>query len=809
MADRIQGITVEIGGDVTGLSKALSGVNKEIKDTQTQLKDVERLLKMDPGNTELLRQKYDLLNKSIDSTEKKLDSLKKANESVTANDEKYQEWQAAFKPIQAQITKTAKKLEGLVDEQNRLSESGEIDSNAYKKIQRQIDATQEKLRDLKNRAEDTFDYFGRPISTSQYNSLQREIIATEADLRNMKSEAQKTDNAIRGIDEKPVEEVASAADKAETSLKDAGKEASNFGDYLKAGAIVEGSKAIISGMKDIADESREYMKIMGSLEISSQAAGYTAEQTASSYKTLYGVLGDDQTAATTTANLQALGLSQSQLDQIINGTIGAWATYGDSIPIDSLSEAINETVKTGNVTGTFADVLNWAGTSEDEFNAKLQAANSESERANLVLQELANQGLMTAGQAWQENNEALFENNQANADLQEQLSELGETVMPIITAVTQGIANILSWFNNLSPEVQNFIGIVLGLVAAISTVIGVIQGISGALALLSANPISLIIMAIAALVAAFIYLWNNCEEFREFWINLWDTISSAFSAVWDAIVNFFTVTIPDAWNSVVDFFWQGYYTWQSIWQSIGDFFSGIWDGIVSFFTETIPNAWNSLVDFCWQGYYAWQEVWQNVGDFFSGIWDGIVGFFTETIPNAWNGLMDIFNKIGSWWSGIWNGVRDTFSNVFNSLVNIAKQPINAIIGLINGIIDGLNWMIGGLNQFSFDIPDWVPIFGGKKFGINIPTIGKIPYLASGGVLSQGSAVVGEAGPELLTMMGTKAVVQPLTSSTTTNTNLGGVNIVVYGAPGQDVRELADIIMDEMQSATMRKGAVWG
>lgn len=809
MADRIQGITVEIGGDVTGLSKALSGVNKEIKDTQTQLKDVERLLKMDPGNTELLRQKYDLLNKSIDSTEKKLDSLKKANESVTANDEKYQEWQAAFKPIQAQITKTAKKLEGLVDEQNRLSESGEIDSNAYKKIQRQIDATQEKLRDLKNRAEDTFDYFGRPISTSQYNSLQREIIATEADLRNMKSEAQKTDNAIRGIDEKPVEEVASAADKAETSLKDAGKEASNFGDYLKAGAIVEGSKAIISGMKDIADESREYMKIMGSLEISSQAAGYTAEQTASSYKTLYGVLGDDQTAATTTANLQALGLSQSQLDQIINGTIGAWATYGDSIPIDSLSEAINETVKTGNVTGTFADVLNWAGTSEDEFNAKLQAANSESERANLVLQELANQGLMTAGQAWQENNEALFENNQANADLQEQLSELGETVMPIITAVTQGIANILSWFNNLSPEVQNFIGIVLGLVAAISTVIGVIQGISGALALLSANPISLIIMAIAALVAAFIYLWNNCEEFREFWINLWDTISSAFSAVWDAIVNFFTVTIPDAWNSVVDFFWQGYYTWQSIWQSIGDFFSGIWDGIVSFFTETIPNAWNSLVDFCWQGYYAWQEVWQNVGDFFSGIWDGIVGFFTETIPNAWNGLMDIFNKIGSWWSGIWNGVRDTFSNVFNSLVNIAKQPINAIIGLINGIIDGLNWMIGGLNQLSFDIPDWVPIFGGKKFGINIPTIGKIPYLASGGVLSQGSAVVGEAGPELLTMMGTKAVVQPLTSSTTTNTNLGGVNIVVYGAPGQDVRELADIIMDEMQSATMRKGAVWG
>lgn len=741
MADRIKGITIEIGGDTTGLSKALSGVNKEVRDTQTQLKDVERLLKMDPGNTELLRQKYDLLNKSIDSTEKKLDTLKQAEKQVQ-------------------------------------------------------------------------DQFKRgKVSESQYNALKREVIATENKLSDLKSEAKQTDNSIKKIDGTPFEKLKIAAQEAGESIKDTGKEASNFGDYLKAGAIVEGSKTIISGMKDIADESREYMKIMGSLEISSQAAGYTAEQTASSYKTLYGVLGDDQTAATTTANLQALGLSQSQLDQMINGTIGAWATYGDSIPIDSLSEAINETVKTGNVTGTFADVLNWAGTSEDDFNAKLQSANSESERANLVLQELADQGLMTAGQAWQENNEALVENNQANADLQTALAKLAEVVMPVVTAVTQGLANIISWISNLSPEVLNIIGLVATVIATIAGVAGIIQGITAAQAALnvvmSANPIGIIITLIAALVAAFIYLWNNCEEFRNFWIGLWDGIKSAFSAVWDAIVNFFTVTIPDAWNSVVDFFWQGYYTWQSIWQSIGDFFSGIWDGIVSFFTETIPNAWNSLVDFCWQGYYAWQEVWQNVGDFFSGIWDGIVGFFTETIPNAWNGLMDIFNKIGSWWSGIWNGVRDTFSNVFNSLVNIAKQPINAIIGLINGIIDGLNWMIGGLNQLSFDIPDWVPLLGGKKFGINIPTIGKIPYLASGGVLSQGSAVVGEAGPELLTMMGTKAVVQPLTSSTTTNTNLGGVNIVVYGAPGQDVRELADIIMDEMQSATMRKGAVWG
>lgn len=704
MANRIKGITVEIGGDTTGLSKALSGVNKEIRDTQTQLNDVNRLLKLDPGNTELLRQKYELLNKSVESTEKKLEVLKQAEKQV----------QDQFKRGQ--------------------------------------------------------------VSEAQYNSLKREIIATESSLKKTKSEAQKTANEIRGIDEKPVEEVASAADKAETSLKDAGKEASNFGDYLKAEALVEGTKAIASGLKDIAEESREYMKIMGSLEVSSQAAGYTAEQTASSYKTLYGVLGDDQTAATTTANLQALGLSQTQLGQVINGTIGAWATYGDSIPIDSLSEAINETVKTGNVTGTFADVLNWAGTSEDAFNQKLQSASSESERANLVLQQLASQGLIDAGEAWQENNKALVENNQANADLQEQLAELGETVMPIITSVTQGIADILSWFNSLDPEVKNMIGLVATVIATISGVAAIIQGISAAQAVLNAvmeaNSIVLIVAAIAALVAGFIYLWNTSEEFREFWINLWENISAAFSAAWDAIVGFFTETIPNAINYVLGIF-ENFDNWLT------GIFSTDWSESFGAFGEILNGFFANV-----------ENIWNAIKKAFGGIIDFITGIFTGDWEKAWQGIQDFFG-------GIWDG-----------MVAIVKAPLNGIIGLINGAIDGINWMIGGLNTLSFDVPDWVPFIGGSHFGLNIPLLGKIPYLAKGGILSQGSAVVGEAGPELLTMMGNRAVVQPLTSQTSNTTNLGGINIVVYGAPGQDVQKLADIIMDEMQSATNRKGAVW-
>lgn len=717
MADRVKGITIEIGGDTTGLSKALSGVNRNIGDTQRQLRDVERLLKLDPGNTELLRQKYELLNQEVEQTDGKLKALKDAE-----------------KQVQAQFQRG-------------------------------------------------------DIGKDKYDALKREIIETEARLGSLRSEAQKAENAVKGIDEKPVEEVADAAKEAENALQDAGKEASSFGDYLKAGAIVEGAKGLASSLKDATESSKEYMKIMGSLEVSSKKAGYSAEQTAASYNTLYGVLGDSQTAATTTANLQALGLAQSDLQQVINGAIGAWAAYNGSIPIDSLSEAINETVQTGKVTGTFADVLNWAGTSEDDFNKKLESASSSTERANMVLNELANQGLISAGQAWQENNAALVENQLATAEYEASMAELSETVMPVITKITEATtkfinfildnkdalivaittigAALLAW--NVVSIIQDVIGVMRGLDAT-TKVVAASQKILNAV--MSANPIGIIITAIAALVAAFIYLWNNCEEFREFWINLWENIKKVFSAVWDAIVGFFTETIPNAIDQALGIF-QKFDDWLTgIFSTDWSEKFGAFGEVLNAFLANVKNIWNSI-----------KKVFQGIVDFISGVFSGD-------------------------WSKAWEGIKSIFSGIWDGLVSIVKMPINGIIGLLNGLIDGINWIIGKVNSLQVDIPDWVPFVGGKTLGFSLPTIGNIPYLAKGGVLSQGSAVVGEAGPELLTMAGGKAVVQPLTNQTTHNTSLGGVSIYVYGAPGQDVNALADVILDRMETAYRIKGAAF-
>lgn len=624
-------------------------------------------------------------------------------------------------------------------------------------LARAIGETEEKLKKLENAEKLVQEQFKEgKISQDQYNALRREIVAAEMSLDNLKDEAKKTEDAINGVDEKPVEEVAKAAKEAEKSIEGAGKEASNFKELLKAEAVVEGAKSIIGALKDVAEETKEYKRTMGSLEVSSQMAGYSAEETGEIYKKLYGVLGDDQTAATTVANLQALGLSQEKLIELTNGTIGAWSKYIDGISIDGLTEAINETVKVGQVTGAFADVLNWAAlenetfgvslkentkaneewnkavreaeTAEDYFNLALQNASTEAERTNLVMQALSDQGLMEAGKAWEENNKSLVENNQANAELQEQMAELGEKIMPIITSVIEKVAELLEWFNGLDEDTQNIILLTIALVAALGPLTGAIGGVSDAISLLIENPIVALIAAIIALVALIAVKGDEIQGVLQ---NVDDFMQNIFAKDWTQV------------------------------------FGPILGEPLNAFFANLKNIWDSA------------KLMLN------GIIDFIRGVFTGD------------------WERAWNGVKEIFGGMFQMLISLAKAPLNSVILLINGMIDGINWVIRKVNGLSFTNP-----FTGKNVGFHFGEIGKVPYLANGGILSQGSAVVGEAGPELLTMMGNRAIVQPLTNQTTNTSYLGGMTVNVYGAPGQDVKELADLVADKVQAAVQRQEAVY-
>lgn len=842
MADRIKGITIEIGGDTTALSKALSGVNKEINSTQKQLRDVERLLKLDPGNVTLLEQKQRLLADSVEQTRQKLDSLKSAE-----------------KQVQQQFAQ------------------GKVSQAQYDALQREIVATEADLR----KAEKAASNFQDEIAQSKGESA----------LKQLGDAASETASEVKKIDEKPIEDVEDAAKDADDALEEAGDSASSFADHLKADVLVEGIKGIVSGIKDLNEETKEYRKIMGTLETSSEAAGYSAEETSEAFSQLYRALGDDQSAATTTANLQAIGASQKDINSLISSAVGAWAKYGDSIPIDGLAESINETIRAGQVTGTFADVLNWgskegetfgvmlkenteeneewnkavqdASSAEDFFNLALQDAETQADRTNLVLQAMADQGLSDVGDAWYSNNKDIVDANNAQLEFTKKAAELSERVQPVLTAVQEGINGIMqaildatagidmdtivgyvqSFFDAISNVVSFLIEnkeIVIGVIGAIGlaltalkivefvqSAISGISAISGALSFLAANPVVLAIAGIAALIAVLVLIVTKGEEIKAWLAGFNEWLQGVFATDWTEIfgpilggvLNGFFALVKGIWdgvyqvlNGVIDFI-QGIFTgnWEQAWSGVQEIVSGVWTYITGLITGACDLIEGILLglDSWLQGVFKtdWTEI------FGPGLGD-IINAFMKNVENTWNAIKQIFQGVIDFvkgvftgnWKQAWQGVVNIFGGLFNSLINMVKAPLNGIIGLLNGAVGAINSLIGGLNSISFTMPKWL---GGGHFGLSIPYIPSIPYLAKGGILSQGSAIVGEAGPELLTMMGNRAMVQPLTSNTTNQTDLGGVNITVYGAPGQDVRALADIIMDEMQNATERKAAVFG
>ena len=346
-------------------------------------------------------------------------------------------------------------------------------------LARQVEAQEKRLSMLKEMLEKCREKYGEADGKTQ--KWQQAVHEAQAVLNRMNRELKNAQEEMNRTGEETdelggsLEDVADHAENAGTSL----------GDIVKGNLIADGIGRIAEAAKSAAEETREYRKIMGSLEVSSQKAGYTAKQTADVYKTLYGVLADDQTAATTTANLQALGLAQEDLKEITDATVGAWATYGDSIPIDGLAEAINETVKTGKVTGTFADVLNWAGTSEDRFNESLEKANDQTERAKLVMQELTKQGLNRAGKAWQQNNKSLVEANRAMSDQQDALARLGEVAEPILTDIMELATGSINFIVDHGDAVKMAIA-GIGSAFAGWKIADAVQGITGRLAEMTA-----------------------------------------------------------------------------------------------------------------------------------------------------------------------------------------------------------------------------------------------------------------------------------------------------------------------------------
>lgn len=685
-SSRVKGITVKIGGDVSGLDKALQKVNNEINDTQAKLKDVKRLLRLDPGNTELLRQKQQLLAKAVGDTKDKLEQLK--------------------------------------DAEKQLKDSG-VDENS-----------------------------------AQFQNLRREIVETENSLDNLTKAANQANTAL--------EKIGATADKVASGARKVADATAGISHAAQAGLAAAAAATV-----KIVDSYADYEQLIGGVETlfkgdakalvnyannAYKTAGLSANaymETATGFAaSLVSSLGGDTRKAVEMAdmaitdmadNANKMGSDIQSIQNAYQGFAKQNYTMLDNLKLgfggtkEEMQRLLEEAEALSGVhydIGNYADIVNAIHVIQTEMGITgTTAKEAEGTISGSIAAFKASVSNLLAGMG------------DANADV----GQLTDNVIAAFQTMADNIIPILQNIWDHLPGGAKFALIGMGAVAAISPVAGAIANIGS-----TVSTLTTVIPKIGAALPK---------------------IGNAFKAAFLSPVTWIVglvVLIATKGDEI-----------QALLQKLDDWLQGV-------FARDWTEVFGPVLGGILNGFFAnVKAVWDSIKQTFDGIIDFIRGVFTGD------------------WQRAWEGVKEIFGGVFKGLTALAKAPINGIIALLNGAINGINKMIDALNSLHFSIPDWVPFLGGKSFGLNLRHVGSIPYLANGGILSRGSAVVGEAGPELLTLTGGKAVVQPLGgSSVVNNRNLGGVSITVYGAPGQDVDALADAIMDKMQAAVDRREAVF-
>lgn len=306
------------------------------------------------------------------------------------------------------------------------------------------------------------------------------------------------------------------------------------------------------------------------------------------------------------------------------------------------------------------------------------------------------------------------------SQLQELAISFGDLLMPAVRSIVSGLQGMVDVLNAMPDGVKRVIMIVALLAAALGPVLiiigktlsaigtimtwapklaGAISTVKGAFAALSAtmmaNPIAIVIAAIAALVAAFIYLWNTNEEFRQFWIRLWNEIKEVAVQVWTAVSQF----LVSAWNGIRD-------TAVAVWNGIRDFFSGLWAGIKTLFT-TVVTAISTFLVGAWNGIRATvMTVWNAISAFLGSVWNGIKSVITNVVngirtflQTSWNGIRTIIttvmNAIRTVISTVWNGIRTIISTVLNGIRGTVNSVWNGIRNTISSVVNGIKNTISG------------------------------------------------------------------------------------------------------------------
>ena len=672
-------------------------------------------------------------------------------------------------------------------------------------LTKQIETQEQRIEQLKKGLAASAKEFGEADTRTQ--KWKQAVNDATSELNNMRSN-------LKGLD--------TAVDDTADSLDDAADSALSFGDVLKANVL---SQAIVNGVKELASAFKDFAvsAIESAADVKAQVAQFeqtfgdladTAREKMNSVAEATGIVPTRLQSAFSQfyAYARSSGMESAQALQFAEKASYAAAdaaAYYDR----SLEEATEQVL--AYTKGNFANdaALGFASTEATRTAQAMKSLGKEykdldvtaGETTQVLLDQIiASQNLSgAAGQASREMDG--WENVQGNLNetWKQFQARVGtpvlENLIPIIQNITSEFEN---WMNNVDwdafgKNIDNFVnaiidygpviistlsGIAAGFVAwniasLISGISGIVSGaknmadvfplVAKAMQALSANPIGAVITLVATLATTIITLWNTNEEFRNGVIEIWDRIKEGIGNAVDGIVHFFTVTVPQAFNKVLDFVKTN---WQGLLLLLVNPFAGAFKLLYDNF-EGFRNAVNNLVE--------------RIKTAFINMKDGIsntVRNIKDAIVNGFQAAVDFITSLPG--KAVQWG-RDFIQGLVDGIISMASRVVDAVKGIANTITSWLHFSrpdVGPLRDYETWMPDMVQ---GMAEGIRANAYKLENAVASmaGGISVN---VNGKAGAS----------------------NMGGVYITVNGAPGQDENRLADIIMLKIQNATARREAVW-
>lgn len=580
---------------------------------------------------------------------------------------------AELKSLKSEMDLTASVMDDMADSEEKTAKQGET-------LEKIID-TQEKKLGLLNEKYQT--------SVGRLSDLGTALENAKNEFGANSEEALKAQNAYNkqlksAMDLKTqINQTAAEMNKAKKDFSDLGKASDELGDGMaKAGdsggkikeifagnVLAGGAMALAGAVANIASSflnidkaTEEVRENLAKVDSAFSASGKSAESSRKAYKDFYKILGDSDTAAESTQLLAQLAKSEQDVDKWTRTATGVMATFGDSLPINSLIEAANETAKVGTVTGVLADALNWVGISEDEFNAKLAACSSEQERNALITETLA-ATYEDAATAYEANNAGLMQARELQAQLDESLAALGSTVQNVknglLADFLPAIVQIIEGFNDF------------------------VNGVDGADKALSDGIGQMIDTVVAKL-----------PEFFEFGIkvigaiakgiidNLPNIALAAANMVWTLIATI-TGLDPDIFNTGIDMVKQaadGAISMVKEFVTIGsNVVSGLWEGIKS------KSTWlkNQVKNWC-------QNILDTVKEFFH------IGSPSKLFADEVGAMLPAGMAIGidKGAKKALDSMNSLSASVFNAGQMIEPQMAQSTQnqGLVEGLLNGLSAM---------------------------------------------------------------------------------------------------------------------